>query len=212
MQLNIGHMLEVFRPNTQVQPTISPLSGNTLTQFRFSNPFTYGTNKFQNFSVPSAVRSTTAGRNNKVLARQQFSATAADQGLVFDNGRYTFLPFSFGGAVASLTGDNVDATLEIGNTRIARDFVTRYIETGYVAKVRTVLWSSELKVPLAPGTIYVEKTLSEYVGYISAGGWDESKLQIKLNSVLDAVEANVPGRRLRRNQVGNVPFSGQVSF
>ena len=216
MELNIGHMLEVFLPNTQVQPVISSLSGDLLenrlrSQIRF-NPFTFGTNRFQNFALPSAVRSSTAGRNNKALARAQSAARAADQGIVFDNGQYTFLPFSFSGALASLSGDNIDATLEIANTRLSRDFAVRYLDRGYVAKVRTVLWSTEPNPPLAPGSIYVEKSLCEYVGVCSSGGWNDRKLQIKLNSVLDAVQSNVPGRRLRREQVGNLPHTAQVAI
>ena len=216
MELNIGHMLEVFLPNTQVQPVISSLSGNLLedrlrSQIRF-NPFTFGTNRFQNFALPSAVRSPSAGRDNKKLARAQSAARAADQGIVFDNGQYTFLPFSFSGALASLSGDNIDATLEIANTRISRDFAVRYLDRGYIAKVRTVLWSSEPKIPLSPGSIYIEQSLSEYVGVCSSGGWNDRKLQIKLNSVLDAVQSNVPGRRLRREQVGNLPHTAQVAI
>jgi hypothetical protein len=197
-----------------VQPTSSSLNGNlldNLAQIRF-NRFTFGTNRFQNFALPSAVRSSTAGRNNKVLARAQSATNAADQGIVLDNGQYTFLPFSFSGALASLSGDNIDATLEIANTRISRDFAVRYLDRGYIAKVRTVLWSSEPKIPFAPGSIYVEKSLCEYVGVCSSGGWNDRKLQIKLNSVLDAVQSNVPGRRLRREQVGNLPHTAQVAI
>ena len=117
-------------------------------------------------------------------------------------GQHSFLPFAFGGAMATLQGDNLDATLQFGNTEIARNFVVEALDNNYVAKVSTVLWNSS--------TYAVERTLYEYFGACSAGGWNEISIQIKLNSVLDSVQANVPGRRLHRHQVGNIPFTAQV--
>jgi|TARA_B100000035_G_scaffold264344_1_gene236352 hypothetical protein len=117
-------------------------------------------------------------------------------------GDYSFLPFGFGGAMATLQGDNLDATVQFANTEIARNFVVEALDNTYVAKVSTVLWNSS--------TYAVERTLYEYFGACSSGGWDEASIQIKLNSVLDAVQANIPGRRLRRQQVGNIPFTAQV--
>ena len=118
-------------------------------------------------------------------------------------GNYEFLPFGFGGAIATLQGDNLDATLQFANTEITRSFVIEALDNNYVAKVSTVLWN--------PSSFAVEQTLYEYFGACAAGGWDETTIQIKLNSVLDAVQANVPGRRLSRDQVGNIPFTAQVN-
>jgi acetaldehyde dehydrogenase (acetylating) len=53
--------------------------------------------------------------------------------------------------------------------------------------------------------------LYSYWGSCSSGGWDETNIQMTLNSVLDAVQANVPGRRLHRWQVGSIPFTAQIS-
>ena len=117
-------------------------------------------------------------------------------------GQFSFVPFGFGGAMATLQGDNLDATLQFANTQITRNFVVEALDNTYVAKVTTVLWNSS--------TYAVERTLYEYFGACSAGGWNETTIQIKLNSVLDAVQANVPGRRLAKRQVGNIPFTAQV--
>ena len=132
------------------------------------------------------------------LTQYRFQNYAVGQSV----GDYSFLPFAFGGAVASLSGDNLDATLQFANTQITRNFVVEALDNIYVAKVSTVLWNSS--------TYAVERTLYEYFGACSSGGWDEASIQIKLNSVLDAVQANIPGRRLRRQQVGNIPFTAQV--
>ena len=117
-------------------------------------------------------------------------------------GQFSFVPFGFGGAMATLQGDNLDATLQFANTQITRNFVVEALDNTYVAKVTTVLWNSS--------TYAVERTLYEYFGACSAGGWNETTIQIKLNSVLDAVQANVPGRRLAKRQVCNIPFTAQV--
>tara|TARA_R100000406_G_scaffold1733_2_gene1654 strand:+ start:4489 stop:4941 length:453 start_codon:yes stop_codon:yes gene_type:complete len=114
----------------------------------------------------------------------------------------SFLPFAFGGAVASLSGDNLEATLQFANTRITRNFVTEALDNTYVARVTTVLWDSS--------TYAIERTLYEYFGACAVGGWDDTAIQVKLTSVLDAVQTNVPGRRLYRQQVGSLPFTAQV--
>jgi hypothetical protein len=115
---------------------------------------------------------------------------------------YLFLPFSFGGAVATLQGDNLDATLQFTNTAMTRAWIIEALNNLWVAKVATVLWE--------PSTGAVQRTLYEYWGSCSTGGWDENTLQISLNSVLDAVQSNIPGRKLHRWEVGSIPFTAQV--
>jgi hypothetical protein len=115
---------------------------------------------------------------------------------------HLFLPFGFGGAVATLQGDNLDATLQFANTDITRNWVTQALNELWIAKVTTVLWE--------PSTRQVERTLYEYWGSCASGGWDEGSIQVALNSVLDSVQSNIPGRRLHRWQVGNIPFTAQI--
>jgi len=116
---------------------------------------------------------------------------------------YLFLPFSFGGAVATLQGDNLDATLQFANIEMTRAWIVDALDNLWVAKVTTVLWE--------PSTGAVQSTLYTYWGTCSSGGWDEVNIQVSLNSVLDAVQANIPGRRLHRWQVGSIPFTAQIS-
>lgn len=182
MEFNYGHLLEVG-------------PSGSLSRFRF-----------QNFAVESALRVSRRPSNRTKRVRRSSESGGFDfTPYVYNTSNrmpFFFLPFSFGGAVATLSGDNLDATIQIGNTRIARNFVTEALDRNYVARVQTVLWNKD--------TNGIDKVLYEYFGACSAGGWDETKMQIKLNSVLDAVEANVPGRRLRRQQVGNIPFTANV--
>jgi hypothetical protein len=97
----------------------------------------------------------------------------------------------------------LDANLQFANNEMVRAWVTEALENLWVAKVTTLLWE--------PATGAVQRTLYQYWGSCASGGWDETTLQISLNSVLDAVQANIPGRRLHRWQVGNIPFTAQVS-
>ena len=182
MEFNYGHLLEVG-------------PSGSLSRFRYQN-FAVGSR----FSVrPRPGIRTKKGRRSSELALFDFAPYVYNT-----NSRtpFFFLPFSFGGALATLSGDNLDATIQIGNTRIGRNFVTEALDRNYVARVQTVLWNTD--------TNLIDKVLYEYFGSCSAGGWDETRLQVKLNSVLDAVQTNVPGRRLRRQQVGNIPFTANV--
>ena len=115
---------------------------------------------------------------------------------------YTFLPFGFGGAIATLQGDNLDANLQFAHTDMTRNWIKQALDELWVAKVTTVLWT--------PSTGAIQRTLYTYYGSCSNGGWNETTIQVNLNSVLDAIQSNVPGRRLHRWQVGSIPFTSQV--
>lgn len=185
MEFNYGHLLEVG-------------PSGSLNRYRF-----------QNFAIDARLRGP-GEKTNMGLGSIFFRFPGLVRSGIFTE-PFLFLPFSFGGAIATLSGDNLDATLQFANTKIARNFVVEALDNNYVAKVQTVLWSTDALVPpYAPGGVSVEKVLYEYFGSCSAGGWDETRLQVKLNSVLDAVQTNVPGRRLRRQHVGNLPFTANV--
>lgn len=117
-----------------------------------------------------------------------------------NNKKYLYLPFAFGGAVASLKGDNLDATIQLANTDITRNWTTQALENLWVGKVTTVLWSEA----------NIARVLYSYWGVCSTGGWDETNIQIALNSVLDAVDSNIPARKITRRSVGNIPFTSAV--
>ena len=185
MEFNYGHLLEVG-------------PSGSLSRFRYQN-FAVGSR----FSVRRGpgIRTSRGKRSRRSSELGGFDLAP----YVYNTSSrmpFFFLPFSFGGALATLSGDNLDATIQIGNTRIGRNFVTEALDRNYVARVQTVLWNKD--------TNGIDKVLYEYFGSCSAGGWDETRLQVKLNSVLDAVQTNVPGRRLRRQHVGNLPFTANV--
>lgn len=131
-------------------------------------------------------------------AQYRFQNYAINQNV---NG-YLFLPFSFGGAVATLQGDNLDATLQFANKDITLSWVTQALSEVWVAKVTTVLWE--------PSTGQVQRNLYQYWGSCASGGWSETTIQVSLNSIVDAVQGNIPARRLHRWLVGSIPFTAQI--
>ena len=56
----------------------------------------------------------------------------------------------------------------------------------------------------------VHQKLFTYTGQCTAGGWDDTALQLELSSVFDAVDANVPTRTLIQRQVGSLPITSNV--
>lgn len=131
-----------------------------------------------------------------------FQNFAIGQTVSWESQIHTFLPFGFSGAVASLKGDNLDAGIRLANNNIARPWATQALDEAWVGRVSVMLFSTDTLAP--------QRVLYDYWGAISAGGWNETALDLKLDTILDAVADDVPGRRLHRVQVGNIPFTGQI--
>ena len=55
-----------------------------------------------------------------------------------------------------------------------------------------------------------QTVLHNYVGQISSTGWAETSINVRLNSIIDAVGADVPARRLTQKLVGNLPLSSNL--
>jgi len=115
---------------------------------------------------------------------------------------YSFLPFGFSGVTVNRTGDNVEASLVFPNNQISRGWVVNAIEEFWVATVYVMI--------LDPDNAAAPDLLNRYVGQVSAGGWNEIIVTLKLNTVLDAVGAEVPMRRLTQELIGNIPTSANV--
>jgi hypothetical protein len=65
---------------------------------------------------------------------------------------------------------------------------------------------------LDPNDRTKSEVMHTYVGQVSEGGWDESTINLTINTVLDAVRGTVPARRLTKVLVGNIPTSSRVSL
>jgi hypothetical protein len=112
------------------------------------------------------------------------------------------MPFAFSGVTVTKTGDNQPATLGFPNNSLSRGWGETAVQEVWIAQVQTVLVNPDSKPDYT--------VLSEYVGQIVNSTWDESSLQLNMASVLDAVGADIPRKRLTRQLVGNLPLTSRV--
>lgn len=115
---------------------------------------------------------------------------------------YSFVPFGFSGVTVNRQGDNVDASLVFPNNELSRQWAVEAIRDGWLAVVKVML--------LDPGDPSQQTELHTYAGQIAQGAWDETSLNLRLNTVLDAVGGEIPVRRLTKSLVGNLPTSSNV--
>ena len=117
---------------------------------------------------------------------------------------YSFIPFGFSGVTTNRQGDNIDATLVFPNNELSRQWALEATQNKWVAVVQVFLFNPDNK---AQRTL-----LHRYVGQITSSGWAETAINIRLNTLLDAVGAEVPARRLSQRLVGYVPTSSNIQL
>jgi len=115
---------------------------------------------------------------------------------------YSFIPFGFSGLTTNRQGDNIDATLVFPNNELSRQWALLATQEKWIAKVKVMTFDPDDKTN--------ESLLHTYVGQISASGWGETAINIRLNSLIDAVGGDIPARRLSQRLVGNLPVSSNV--
>ena len=122
--------------------------------------------------------------------------------VIYSGISYAFVPFGFSGATASLTGDNLDASIILTYSNLAKAWAEQAIAEKWVGEIKVCLTNPETKA--------VSSILYEYVGVIANGGWGMERIELRLNTVMDSVKSLVPNRRLLKNLVGNLPITGQI--
>ena len=120
----------------------------------------------------------------------------------YDDFTWGFLPFGFSGVSVNRTGDNTSATLLFPNNTLSRNWGVDAVNQRWLANV--------LVMSLGPNVRTSGTLMHQYFGQVAAGNWDETSLQLDLNTILDAVGSDVPGRRLTQSLIGNIPISSNV--
>ena len=120
----------------------------------------------------------------------------------YNSNVYSFLPFGFSGVTVNRAGDNVEATLVFPNNEISRAWGLNAVQGLWIATVLVMI--------LDPDNASTPSLMHRYVGQVSNGNWDETSLQLRLDTVLDAVGTDVPMRRLTQQLVGAIPVSNNV--
>jgi hypothetical protein len=139
--------------------------------------------------------------NGNVLPFQNFYIRA---GINRNGYLHTFLPFGFSGISINNKGDNVDSTLVLPNNDLSRAWAGQASMESWLAVVDVCI--------VNPDNSGSQNLLHTYTGVVAAGTWDESTINLRVNSVLDAVTADAPNRTLHQRLVGKLPASSYVRF
>jgi len=158
-----------------------------------------------NYAIANYLTFTIPG----VEVKYRFQNFYIGQNVEWVNGTHSFLPFGFSGITIDREGGNIDASLVFPNNRLSREWAARAIEEYWLARVRVVRVNpNDPTVAAGDPDRY---RLYNYVGQTTAGTWDETKVVLRLNSVLDAVGGGVPNRRLNRNLCGHLPNNNRIT-
>ena len=117
---------------------------------------------------------------------------------------HSFMPFGFSGITTSRQGDNGSSTLTFPNNEVSRSFLDTAVKQEWTAVLRVCLVENLTDPNQSPQQLY------KYVGQVSGGSWTVTTLTVTLDSVLDAVTAQIPKRGLLQSHVGFVPISGTL--
>lgn len=134
--------------------------------------------------------------------RQRFQNFFINQTIDYEGGQYGFLPFGFSGVTINRTGDNTEADLVFPNNALSRNWAVEALKKRWLAQVDVVL--------LNPDNTSSFDRVHRYVSMISGGAWHDAELSLTLNTVLDAVGADAPQRRLTQRLIGNIPATSNV--
>jgi hypothetical protein len=142
-------------------------------------------------------------RSGNVL-RYAFQNFFIGETIRYDSNDHVFLPFGFSGVTINRTGDNTDATLVLPNNQLSRNWSVEALRDKWLAQVDVVIVNPANRSDFAK--------LHSYVGLLATGTWDETSLKLTLNTVLDAVGADVPKRRLTQSLIGAIPVTNVLQL
>ena len=140
---------------------------------------------------------------DKSSTKYNFQNYRITETVSYDGISYVFSPFSFSGAVSNLQGDNMDAGLVFASTKVTRTWAETAILDSWVGFVKVVL--------LNDASNKIERVLYSYTGLIASGGWDQTSIELSLNTVIDAVKSTIPGRKMNHQLVGDIPITASIN-
>jgi hypothetical protein len=121
------------------------------------------------------------------------------ENIAYGGQTYGFLPFAFSGATTTKSGDNQPAALVFPNNALARSWAETAIREQWLAQCRVML--------IDPTNKDASIVLSTYAAQIVSGSWNDTGIEIRMASVLDAVGSDVPRKKLTKQLVGNLPLT-----
>ena len=133
--------------------------------------------------------------------KYQFQNYKVGTDVSYDNKTWTFAPFSFNGAISNLTGDNLDAGLILPAAPIFKAWAYEALENSWVGTAKVMLLNDDSTT---------NRILYSYTGVIAAGSWDDTQIELSLNTIGDATRGVIPGRRMNAQLVGNIPITASI--
>jgi hypothetical protein len=135
-------------------------------------------------------------------SRYRFQNYWINEDAALNGASYGFMPFAFSGTTITKSGDNQPATLAFPNNALSRGWAETVVTEQWIAQCNTVIVNPDNKSELI--------VLSTYVAQIVNASWNETILELQMASVLDAVGADVPRKKLTKQLVGNLPITSRV--
>ena len=143
----------------------------------------------------------------------QYLTLTGDQTLRFQNywigenvsyagNTFGFLPFAFSGATTTKSGDNQPASLAFPNNSLARGWAETAIRSQWLVMCQVMLINPDDRADLTQ--------LTSYTAQIVSGNWNDTGIEIRMASVLDAVGADIPRKKLTKQLVGNLPLTSSL--
>lgn len=124
------------------------------------------------------------------------------ENVTYSNNTYGFLPFAFSGATVTKSGDNQPAGLAFPNNALARGWAETAIRDQWLVTCLVMLINPDDRTDLT--------VLTSYTAQIVNGNWSDTGIEIGMASVLDAVGADIPRKKLTKQLVGNLPVTSSV--
>jgi hypothetical protein len=137
-------------------------------------------------------------------SRRHFQNFWIGETVTIDTQECSFLPFGFSGVSVSRQGDNIEASLLFPNNDLSRPWITEAVDNHWIAVVRVLI--------LNPTNRADYTILHRYLGQVAGGGWDDTAVTLRLNTVLDAVGGEIPARTIHQKLVGALPHTAAVGF
>lgn len=126
------------------------------------------------------------------------------QAATYDGNQYAFAPFGFSGVTVNRTGDNTEASLLFPNNSLTRSWAVEATEQQWLTNVQVML--------LNPDSSTQYSRLHQYWGRVTSAKWDETSVNLTLSTILDAVGAGIPARRLTQRLVGAIPVTSTLQL
>jgi hypothetical protein len=132
----------------------------------------------------------------------QFQNYWIGENVSYGGNTFSFLPFAFSGATTTKSGDNQPASLVFPNNALARGWAETAIQNQWLVTCQVMLINPDDKTN--------PTLLTSYTAQIVSGAWSDTGIEIRMASVLDAVGADIPRKKLTKQLVGNLPITSSV--